>query len=128
MLVAACAYAMHGLAALNFRLQDVSKNATGNFAKLIPLLLAIPCFELHNLCFKVVYSFQVRRLRLLSGNQRSLGVENGALERYLCIVERNSPCGSVQALRNIQRGLQAAHCAADLSNPNHKQSPAIASI
>lgn len=101
--------AMHWLARCVSFLQNVSERSSWKFFKLVALLLTFPCAKLHDLCFEFVYSLQVRRLRFLRSQQVRLGFEDRALQGYLSVVDGCGSSRSIQALRNIKRGLQAAN-------------------
>ena len=106
-LVAALTQQMRWFGALSLRLQGISKNASPNLGKLIPLLLSFPCFEVSHFFFKLAYALNQRRLRRLCGE-----------DLFLKLYDRRIATGDIvdvlESLREIKGSLDRAQASDEL--------------
>lgn len=107
MIEAICAKPMRWLGVLHARLRHIDEGSAISVHKMIAVALCCPVFQAHNLLFKVRYAAGVRRLRLLRSKQSLLGFQNETLQIDLDAIDRRLRLGSVQALHDVLRRLEA---------------------
>ena len=88
----------------------ISEHAlTPDAGKLVILLLSIPCFKASHFFFKLAYTLQQRRLRLLCS-------EDFFLQFYDRRIATGSVIDILQSLRYIKSGLDGAEASKYFSN------------
>ena len=101
LLVAVCTYVMARFSDASLFLYRVDEHTWGQLAKLIAILLAIPCFELSHFFFKLGYAVNQRRLLKLCG-------DDFFLKFYDRPVANGRIVDVLQSLRHIEHGLEEA--------------------
>ena len=113
-LITVCTQAMGRLAVCHLWLKRESEGAGIVPLKFVALFLTFPCFEAHNLLFKIAYALGGRRLCRLRSHEGGLSVEHEALKFDLHLIDLNLRVCSVQSLNNAHRRLQACVARANL--------------
>ena len=114
--VACCAKPMRSFGALSLWFGRIGNRARPKVLQFIFFGLSIPCFHASNLFFKLAYAFGAHRLRLIRLGQARLGIKDELLERDLGLIDLDLRVGTVQALRNVQRRLEACIARADFGD------------
>ena len=120
-LIAGAANLMRWLGSLSVWINGVDKRPRPYLVQVVASLLSFPCFKLSNLCFKIAFRLQQRRLLALGSHCAVLGGENYALEfDDLGLNHRLIPKANERA-RHLASRFKARNHAADhqwVSHPN----------
>lgn len=99
--VAVCTYLMRKFGRLHAVLQSVAERPVPFVVKFVAILLTFPVFEVSHFFFKLAYSCNQRRLRLMCG-------EDMFLKLYDCGVPHGRGIHILNGLRNIRDRLERA--------------------
>ena len=112
------------LAILHSGLVHVGKSARIDGLKVIAMLIVVPVFEARYLLFQILYASQERRLRLARLKQFEPPIDDGVEKRGSLFPNLGRGLERVNALRKINRDLEAIRRCRDGGNINHS-SPLI---
>src|SRR5260221_647678 len=121
-LVACLTNVMRRLALCHLWLQRQDKNSRRQSLQLVALSLSFPCFELHNLCFKVAYLLNQRRALLINRENARLGIHEGRIEFDELGLKGLSVPQAYHRLRHILQESERRDRSADCGHIRHRLS------
>ena len=117
---------MRWFGAASLWLQHVGDGSRSNLLKLIALLLSVPCFEGNNLCFKIAYAINLRRMRLAGIDCAGLSFHDDAAKFNNLSLKNSRVANTYHRLRQIKGRLEACDCGADFTYGHDSELPSLA--